>query len=70
MTTCSRCSLKRGRIDDETKEITPQCDRCYDLTAEQVEAVLGLLKHFPVIDWDDGTVTMDISTFSKIALRR
>lgn len=66
MTTCTRCGLKRGRKEDPAVE-TPRCDRCFELTNEQLVAAQTLMRG-KEIDWDDGTITMSINTFVGLAL--
>ena len=67
MTTCLRCGLKTGSKDDPATE-TPRCNRCFELTDEQVRAVLAMLKYVPA-DWDDGTITLSIEAFAALAMR-
>ena len=65
MTTCSRCGLKRGRKEDP-EETTPRCDRCFELTNEQLLAVQTLVRGRD-IEWEDGTITMSVATFAGLA---
>lgn len=64
MTTCARCGLKRGKKEDP-EETTPRCNRCFELTDDNLRAVLGALKHRE-IEWDDGSITMTIQTFAEL----
>ena len=64
MTTCLRCGLKRGSKDDP-EETTPRCNRCFELSDENLRAVLVGMKGRD-IDWDDGTITMSVTTFAGL----